>query len=96
VVTSSYAAVLDLDEGEFVDKTYTEKDWAPFTLESAIAPGKMPGYVYSASKAFAEKAAWDYADKNGLLLSTLCPPMIYGAPLQPVSTSPSGTRSAIG
>lgn len=84
VVTSSYAAALNLDEGEFVDKTYTEKDWAPFTLESATAPGKDGGYIYSASKTLAEKAAWDYANQNGVQLATILPPMIYGPPLQPV------------
>ena len=85
VVTSSYAAALNLGEGEFVDRTYTEADWAPFTLESATAPGKDGGYIYSASKTLAEKAAWDYAKENKLELVTILPPMIYGPPLQPVA-----------
>ncbi len=84
VVTSSYASALNLDEGEFVERTYTENDWTPFTLESATQPGQNGGYIYSASKTLAEKAAWDYANANELELATILPPMIYGPPLQPV------------
>jgi nucleoside-diphosphate-sugar epimerase len=86
VFTSSYVAAFDLDAGDFTGQTYTDKDWAPFTLESALKPGQTGAHIYSASKTLAEKAAWDYANQNGLKLVTLLPPLVFGPPLQPVSS----------
>ncbi|KAF5535258.1 aldehyde reductase II [Fusarium phyllophilum] len=77
-LTSSFAAILD-HKLSFTGakKTYTEADWSPLTMEDAYS---NPGLAYAASKAFAEKAAWDFiADKKpDFSLITICPPMVYG------------------
>ena len=44
------------------------EDWNPTTYEEAVAEGQKPnfngGFIYSASKKIAEKAAFDFVDKN--------------------------------
>ena len=78
VITSSFAAVVDISKGNNPGKLYTESDWNPMTWEEAKdAPGSA---AYCASKAFAEKAAYDFVEKNkpSFTVSTLCPPMVYG------------------
>ncbi|GAA5865444.1 hypothetical protein JCM8547_001246 [Rhodosporidiobolus lusitaniae] len=87
VVTSSFAAVTNLNAGgPWRDYTYTAADWNPATIEDVLKPGCPGPFVYSASKTLAERAAIDYAAENGLIVSTLCPPMVYGAPLQKVAS----------
>lgn len=45
--------------------TYTSEDWNPMTYEEAAAqPAEGGGMVYSASKAIAEKFAWDFVKNN--------------------------------
>ena len=45
--------------------TYGEKDWNPMTYEEAAQqPVEGGGMVYSASKALAEKFAWDFVNEN--------------------------------
>lgn len=61
VITSSFAAVFSPNVGNRPDHTYSEKDWNPITLEEAI---QDPTSGYRASKTFAEKAAWDFVDKE--------------------------------
>ena len=52
------------------------------TWEEAKA-GNGP-VAYSASKLFAEKAAWDFLDKHRpqFSLAAICPPMVYGPAMQ--------------
>lgn len=54
-----------------------------------------PGLAYAASKALAEKAAWDFmADKKpGFSLTTICPPMVYGPVKYPVKSLDSVNTS---
>lgn len=44
------------------------EDWNPATYEEAVEEGQKPnfnaGFIYSASKKIAEKAAFDFVDKN--------------------------------
>lgn len=78
VITSSFAAIVDLSQGVRPGYTYSEQDWNPVTYEQAKdADG---GTAYSASKALAEKAAWDFVKdkKPNFDIATICPPMIYG------------------
>lgn len=78
VVTSSFAAILDMSKGSAPGYVYTEQDWNPCTYEEAKSgPGPV---AYCASKAFAEKAAFDFVEnkKPGFDVATICPPMIYG------------------
>ncbi len=78
VITSSFAAIVDLTQGARPVYTYTEKDWNPVTYEQA--KGGDGGTAYCASKTFAEKAAWDFVEneKPKFNVATICPPMTYG------------------
>lgn len=57
---------------------YTEKDWNPVTFDEAKTAD--PTTAYCASKALAEKAAFDFVsdEKPQFNVTTICPPMIYG------------------
>jgi nucleoside-diphosphate-sugar epimerase len=44
---------------------------------------------YSVAKIVAEQEAWEYADKNGLSVVTLCPPYVFGPLLQPTVNASS-------
>jgi nucleoside-diphosphate-sugar epimerase len=86
VITASFACNLDLSKGYRPGYVYTEADWNPCTYEEAK---KGPGNVaYCASKVFAEKAAFDFVDKNrpNFSVSTICPPMVFGPNMQPVES----------
>ena len=66
VLTSSVAACIDpLHETGFhrPGYTYTEADWNPVSYETASGLKAFPP-VYTASKALAEKAAWDFMKKE--------------------------------
>jgi len=78
VITSSFASIVSMAEGQRPGYTYTEADWNPVTWEEAkTGPG---GVAYCASKTFAEKAAFDFVKEKApnFTVSTICPPMIYG------------------
>ncbi|GAA5824093.1 hypothetical protein JCM11251_001519 [Rhodosporidiobolus azoricus] len=87
VITSSLAAAQDpakaLDPG-FIR---TNEVWSPFTYEAA-AKEKIAPLVYLASKTFAERAAWDFFEKEkpAFTMSTIVPPIILGPSLQPLSS----------
>ncbi|KAL1845682.1 methylglyoxal reductase (NADPH-dependent) gre2 [Diaporthe australafricana] len=93
VVTSSFAAMLNFDLASTgAEKTYTEADWSPLTLEDAYKNGML---AYAASKAFAERAAWDFvaSNKPNFSLSTINPPMVYGPVKYPVKSLDSVNTS---
>lgn len=78
VVTASFASIIDISKGARPGYTYTEADWNPTTYEQAKSgPGPV---AYCASKAFAERYAFDFVKerKPGFDIATICPPMIYG------------------
>ncbi|KAH0369333.1 putative cinnamoyl-CoA reductase, partial [Aureobasidium melanogenum] len=78
VVTSSFAAIVDMSKGMRPGYTYTEEDWNPTTYEEAK---RGDGAVaYCASKAFAEREAWEFGKDEGVKFDvvTICPPMVYG------------------
>ncbi|GKT95352.1 NADPH-dependent methylglyoxal reductase GRE2 protein (ketoreductase) [Colletotrichum tofieldiae] len=86
VVTSSFAAILDpslISTG--TEKTYSEEDWSPLTLEDAYSNGTN---AYIVSKLLAEKAAWNFVatEKPNFTLSTINPTMVYGPVRQPVKS----------
>ncbi|KAK1702731.1 ketoreductase [Colletotrichum lupini] len=86
VVTSSFAAILNPGLASMgAEKTYSEEDWSPVTLEDAYSNGMM---AYVASKVFAERAAWNFieTEQPSFTLSTICPPMIYGPVKLPVKS----------
>ena len=79
VITSSFAAILDLSQGYRVGHTYTEADWNPVTYDEAAKNDNGP-FVYCASKKLAEKAAWDWVaeHKPNFDLATVNPPWVFG------------------
>ncbi|KAA8574443.1 hypothetical protein EYC84_005908 [Monilinia fructicola] len=88
IITSSFASIVDMDKGLRPGYIYNEKDWNPITYDVAANPATPVEVSYCASKAFAEKAAWDYIEENkpNFNLSTICPPMIYGPNAQSVTS----------
>ena len=80
VITSSFASIVNLHEGLRPGYVYTEKDWNPETYEGA--KGADGAAAYCASKALAEKAAFDFVTNENpqFEVSTICPPLIYGPP----------------
>jgi NADPH-dependent methylglyoxal reductase len=78
VLTSSFAANLDMSKGTRPGYTYSEKDWNPITYdEASVADGPT---AYCGSKKLAEEAAWKWMSENkpAFTLSALDPPWIFG------------------
>jgi NADPH-dependent methylglyoxal reductase len=86
VITSSFASIVDMSQGYRPGYTYTENDFNPATYREA-AESKDGGFSYCASKALAERAAWDWMaeHKPHFTLSTICPPWIFGPYLTPIT-----------
>lgn len=84
-MTSSFAAIIDASKGPVYNHTYSEADWNPITLEQASL---NPAYAYRASKTFAEKAAWDFVEKEkpNFTLSTMNPPLVFGPVIHYLNT----------
>lgn len=84
LITSSYAAINCYEKGGAIRHyTYTEADWNPASYEAA-ATSDNKIYTYAASKALAEKAAWNYMDqKPSFALTTFNPPGIVGPSCTP-------------
>ncbi|TVY37551.1 putative uncharacterized oxidoreductase [Lachnellula subtilissima] len=80
VITSSFASVVDVPKGTRSGYVYNEKDWNPCPYEVAANKDSPGAISYCASKAFAEKAAFDYVKehKPQFEITTVCPPMVYG------------------
>lgn len=78
VITSSFAALADLSKGQWPEHTYSEEDWNPATFDEAKESNGA--FAYCASKVLAEKAAWDFVEKNhpSFTVSTILPPVVYG------------------
>ncbi|VUC29006.1 unnamed protein product [Clonostachys rosea] len=87
VITSSFAAMVNLTKGLWPGHTYNESDWNEVTYEYAKTTDA--GTAYVASKALAEKAAWDFVRerKPQFDLTVLCPPMVFGPAVHSVSFS---------
>ncbi|KAK4052785.1 hypothetical protein OIV83_002072 [Microbotryomycetes sp. JL201] len=86
VITSSFAAVLDLKSGLGEDTSYNHETWNPVTYEEAVKSDDATA-VYCASKKLAEEAAWKFVKDNkvNFSLATICPPLIFGPPQQVVT-----------
>jgi|TARA_R110002003_G_scaffold121_19_gene10799 nucleoside-diphosphate-sugar epimerase len=84
VITSSFASIVNGSKGFWPGHTYSEEDWNPITSQEAT---ENPMMGYRASKTFAEKAAWDFIEKEkpNFTLSTINPPMVFG----PIVSFPS-------
>ncbi|KAK4902696.1 Glycine-rich RNA-binding protein 2, mitochondrial [Elasticomyces elasticus] len=77
VITSSFASIINPFKGTWPEHTYSEADWNPITSEQAV---ENPAAGYRASKTFAERAAWDFLEKEkpNFTISTMCPPLVLG------------------
>ncbi|EDP41455.1 hypothetical protein MGL_4160 [Malassezia globosa CBS 7966] len=85
LITSSFAAINCFEKGGSIrDYTYTEADWNPATYDIARTSSKA--YTYCASKALAEKAAWEYVREAqpSFALTTFNPPGIVGPIAHPL------------
>jgi nucleoside-diphosphate-sugar epimerase len=78
VITSSFASNVDVTKGLRPGYVYTESDWNPMTKEEAQAAGPVAAYLVS--KEIAERAAFDFVEreKPNFSVATLTPPMVYG------------------
>ena len=79
VITSSYAAVMNFDREKDNTNVVNEGSWNPDTWEGCQQNGMR---VYCASKAFAEKAAWEFLKENRhavkFKMSTVNPVFVFG------------------
>ncbi|KAK9239669.1 hypothetical protein V1525DRAFT_397277 [Lipomyces kononenkoae] len=94
VITSSFAALIDASKGDWPEHTYSEADWNPVTWEEAI--GNNPSTNYRASKTFAEKAAWDFLEKEkpNFTITTINPPLVWGPMVHDVTPETVNTSNA--
>lgn len=89
VITSSLLAAMDIASGSVksADYIYTEKDWNSCTYEEACrAAGPAAGItVYNASKALAEKAAYEFQKRPVVTfeLASINSTTLFGPLLQP-------------
>ncbi|KAK0110177.1 hypothetical protein ONS95_002828 [Cadophora gregata] len=86
VITSSFAAVIDVNRKAPPYFTYTAEDWNPLTYEESIDPETKAVVAYRGSKKFAELEAWNHIKekKPNFDIVTLCPPMTFGPVIHPV------------
>lgn len=78
VITSSFAAIYNPHKHPETG-IYTEEHWNPVTLDEAM---KDPIQGYRASKTFAERAAWEFLEREHpplfFTIATINPPLILG------------------
>lgn len=86
VITSSLGAIVYGKDKKKLENTFNENDWTDETNKRDLTP-------YFKSKTVAEKAAWDFLDKDnsGMELTTVLP----GAILGPVLEKDFGTSANI-
>jgi nucleoside-diphosphate-sugar epimerase len=92
VITSSFASAIDTTKGNRSGYTYTEADWNLMPKDKVDNPVD----AYLISKSLAEKAAWDFIEKEkpNFTLTTLLPPMVYGPLRHDVSSLKSLNTSS--
>jgi nucleoside-diphosphate-sugar epimerase len=95
VITSSFASMYN-NPNKPIGSTYSEKDWNPVTWETALEPENAAGQSgYRTSKALAEKAAWEFMEKEkpGFSLTAINPPLIFG-PVAATTSSVEGMNTS--
>jgi nucleoside-diphosphate-sugar epimerase len=80
VITSSFASIVDGSLGFRPGYIYTENDWSPLTYEQGVAAKDDPVTAYRASKVCAERAAWEFIEKEKpeFTIATICEPTVFG------------------
>ncbi|GAA5856956.1 hypothetical protein JCM9279_005030 [Rhodotorula babjevae] len=85
VITASFACIVEPKEPVY---TFTERDWNEFSPNEVKIKGDKadPSQMYRASKTLAEKAAWDFIEKEkpSFDITTIQPPLIFGPVLHDV------------
>ncbi|KAI0806538.1 NAD dependent epimerase/dehydratase [Xylaria sp. FL0064] len=78
VLTSSFAAMIDEPKLGDPSKTWSEADWNPMGYENGL--NGPPGTTYRVSKSLAEKAAWDFKEKEkpNFDIVAINPPFVFG------------------
>lgn len=73
-ITSSFASIVNPHKHP---KVYSEEVWNPLDMEEALGSDAA---AYRGSKTFAEKAAWEFVEKEkpNYQISTLNPPLVFG------------------
>ncbi|KAF5097553.1 hypothetical protein DV451_003768 [Geotrichum candidum] len=96
VVTSSFAAILQVGPIEDPNFVYTEDTWSNVTYEQASDDNNLP-LAYNGSKAFAEKAAWDFMEKEKpkFSLSTILIPYVWGNPINDIGIKNINTSNEV-
>ncbi|KAJ9269373.1 hypothetical protein DTO212C5_4645 [Paecilomyces variotii] len=96
VITSSFAAMMDIFQGERAGHTYSEKDWNPMSYEEAARDDTSGVAAYCAAKKLAEQAAWDFMKekKPNFGLVTILPPMVYGPNVNATNITQLNSTSA--
>lgn len=100
VITSSFASIIDGNAGDWPGHFYSEADWNPITPEEAL---ENSSNGYRASKTFAERAAWDFVEKEkpNFDIATINPPLVigpvkpYGPGVDNINTSNERTRNIL-
>ncbi|PGH11581.1 hypothetical protein AJ80_07051 [Polytolypa hystricis UAMH7299] len=98
VITSSFAAIVS--NGTAPTAVFSEAHWNPITEDEALL---NPSNGYRASKTFAEKAAWEFVEKEkpNFTLATCNPPLVFGPvvhylnSLDAINTSNKGFRDLV-
>ncbi|KAF2664539.1 NAD(P)-binding protein [Microthyrium microscopicum] len=77
VITSSFASIINPSKGAWPEHIYSESDWNPITESEAVL---NPANGYRASKTFAERASWDFIEKEkpNFTIATINPPLVLG------------------
>lgn len=82
VITSSFAAIMDISKAFDSSATFTEKDWSPATWEGCQTDVLS---AYFGSKKFAEEFAWKFLNENrsvvSFKMSTINPTFVFGPQL---------------
>ncbi|KAK0628030.1 putative uncharacterized oxidoreductase [Lasiodiplodia hormozganensis] len=97
VLTSSFAAVVDIARNPDPSFTYTAADWNPLTYAESIDPSTTAVVAYRGSKKFAELEAWEFVKERKPLhfdLVTLCPPMVFGPVAHPGVATPAALNES--
>lgn len=87
VITSSFAAILDVGRKAPPRFTYTAEDWNPLGYEEAVAIETSAVVAYRGSKKFAELTAWEFVKERrpAFDIVTLAPPMTFGPIAHPIN-----------
>ncbi|KZT50670.1 NAD(P)-binding protein [Calocera cornea HHB12733] len=85
VMTSTFGTLVNHSLNPRAGYTYTDKDWNPLGPQD-VSSGGDPAYVVS--KKLAEQAAWNFMESRRpqFTLTTFCPPLAFGPPIQPVDS----------